>query len=104
MSGTILGKSVVDLITHYSNTSDLVEALRSRLAPTVLADDEPDLPTPQVYGRSKARRTRPLVSERLTADDVTALVESFRSGAPKLTLARQYDISLSSIKRLLRKF
>jgi hypothetical protein len=39
----------------------------------------------------------------LTSEDIQALVAAFHGGTPKWKLADQYGISLSSVKRLLRK-
>lgn len=40
---------------------------------------------------------------RLSPDDVRQLVKSFRTGTPKHVLAHCYGISLSTVKRLLRR-
>jgi hypothetical protein len=93
---------LVDLITHYSNTFDQVERLR-RLDSKASTDDEPDLPaTPLAAVRSKSRPARPRVRDRLTPEDVAALVDGFQSGVTQKRLAVQYGISLSTVKRLIR--
>jgi hypothetical protein len=43
------------------------------------------------------------ICDRLTAEDEQALAASFRAGTAKHQLAERYGISLSSVKRLLRK-
>ena len=43
------------------------------------------------------------VRERLSDQDVDDLVHRFRAGTPKHKLASYYGISLSSVKRLLKK-
>lgn len=48
------------------------------------------------------RRTD-LLEDRLSEDDIRQLISDFQSGTPKWKLAEQYGISLSSVKRVLRK-
>jgi hypothetical protein len=42
-------------------------------------------------------------SDRLSEADVSEIVERFRAGVPKRRLAASYGMSLSTMKRLLRK-
>lgn len=43
------------------------------------------------------------VSDRLSADAEQAIVDAFMAGTPKWELAERYEVSLSSIKRLLKR-
>ncbi|MFI6291967.1 helix-turn-helix domain-containing protein [Nonomuraea sp. NPDC050790] len=43
------------------------------------------------------------MKDRFTDEEIQALVERFQAGTPKGVLAKEYGISLSSVKRLLRK-
>jgi DNA invertase Pin-like site-specific DNA recombinase len=42
-------------------------------------------------------------NDRLSGNDVSEIVDQFRAGVPKHRLATQYGMSLSTLKRLLRK-
>jgi hypothetical protein len=54
----------------------------------------------QSSGRS-ARQWR--VRDRLSVGDVDRMVAAFHAGVPKHVLADRFGVSLSSVKRLLRK-
>jgi hypothetical protein len=55
-------------------------------------------------GGVESREGGPLrPSDRLSEADVQEIVERFRAGDPKLRLAVAYGMSLSTMKRLLRK-
>jgi uncharacterized protein (DUF433 family) len=43
------------------------------------------------------------VSDRLTVQDVEALLQAFHEGTPKWKLADKYGISMASVKRLIRR-
>ena len=51
----------------------------------------------------RADPSRPPIRERLSAEDICQIVRRFRDGTAKRVLAAEYDISLSSVKRLIRK-
>lgn len=93
----------MELVRHYSNRYELLDDLDQaarRLARAVAADPggEP------VSVRSTGRVGRVLaVRDRLSEADVRAIVEKFEAGTPKHQLAEMYGISLSSVKRLLRR-
>ena len=75
-------------------------ALRRYLRDWRLRD--PDLPLPQptvTQGRSRSYA----MADRLTEDQIQALVESYLAGTHADTLAERYGISLSSVRRLLRQ-
>jgi hypothetical protein len=89
----------VEIVTHYSNTPDLLVDLRRTLQavtePAEL-DDEPDLP-PHPAGR--AWRVR----DRLSMEDIQSILKEFKAGTSGRELAERYVISLSAVKRLLRE-
>jgi DNA-directed RNA polymerase specialized sigma24 family protein len=43
------------------------------------------------------------VADRLTADGEQAIVDAFMAGTPKWQLAERHGVSMSSVKRLLRR-
>ena len=43
------------------------------------------------------------VADRLTEEDVTALVEAYRTGTTARELATQYGIGMTTVKRMLRE-
>jgi len=94
-------------VRSYSNRQDVLHHLKTTVR--VLAEPPAD-PDPEVL-RSVRRESpggqvpppRPL-AERLSSEEIQGLVAAFRSGTPKTKLADQYGISLSSVKRLLRKY
>lgn len=49
------------------------------------------------------REVRQRVRTRLGDDEVAELIAEFVAGAPKRVLVDQYGVSLSSVKRLLRR-
>jgi hypothetical protein len=64
-------------------------------------NDQTELPG--VQSVVKANPARPPVRDRLTPDDIMQLVDRFCGGTPKRVLAAEYGISMSSVKRLLRR-
>ena len=91
----------MDLLRRYSNRSDLLIRLRETCQ---LADEqgfyERLAPALTVSARPvKAWRVR----DRLTDDDVQALIADFLAGVIKRELAERYEVSLSTVKNILRK-
>jgi hypothetical protein len=66
----------------------------------IAANDRSDLPG---IGASEARTRWWSMADRLSAADVETLVEHYRSGVKAAFLATEYNISLSSVRRLLRQ-
>lgn len=56
-------------------------------------------PVPLPYSRPVGKR----ICDRLSEKDITELLAAFRVGVPKHVLAEEYGISLTSVKRVLRK-
>lgn len=93
---------LVDLVTAYSNRSDLVDSLVRALEQLDRARQRGAIPSTSV--RSTGRSDRQWrVADRLSEADARLLVGAFEHGTPKWKLAEQYGISESSVKRLLRK-
>ena len=92
----------MELLRRYSNRDDLLKPLVSVLEriseePPVTEEEarlvSADGPTSRAWH----------VSDRLTSADIKDLVTSYRAGSTIRVLAEQYDISTSSVKRLLRE-
>jgi hypothetical protein len=88
----------VEIVTHYSNTPDLLVDLRRTVQAVGETDqnDEPDLP-PHPADRPWH------VRDRLSTVDIDQLVESYKAGTTIPQLATQYGICWSSVKRLLKE-
>jgi len=84
---------------RYSNRPDLLGPVLDVLR-RIEAGDQADEPG-GVESR-EAGSLRP--SDRLSEADVSEIVERFRAGVPKHKLAGEYRMSLSTVKRLLRKY
>jgi DNA-directed RNA polymerase specialized sigma24 family protein len=54
-------------------------------------------------GERRANGRRWAVAHRLAADDLQAVVDSYRAGATARELAGRFSISESSVKRLVRR-
>ena len=93
---------VVDLIRTYSNhlnRADLLKRTRRWLSEGRRAPIQD--PKVSVWAKSKALVPR-CVADRLGAETVSELVEARRSGAKLRELVERYEISESSLKRILR--
>jgi hypothetical protein len=91
---------LVELLTHYSNTPDLLSNLRrtvQAVTEMVVEDDEPDISTVAPVFRP----TR--IEDRLSASDVDQLVVSFKAGTTIRELVEHYGICRTSVKNVLRR-
>lgn len=90
----------MELLRRYSNRQDLVEPLVDVLRRIAENDqtDEPGISEPH-HMTGNGRQT---TAERLAFDGIAALVDQYRAGVTARELAGQYEVSLSTIKRLLR--
>lgn len=88
----------MDLLSAYSNRQAQLEGMEDVLA-RIAEDDKTDMPG---IGASEARTRWWSMADRLSAADIEALAERYRSGVKAAHLAAEYNISLSSVKRLLR--
>jgi len=90
---------VVELLCRYSNRPDLLRPLLAVLR-RIEGGDKTDEP-----GGIESRELGPArPGDRLSEADVCEIVGRFRTGAPKHKLAAQYGMSLSTMKRLLRRY
>ncbi len=91
---------LVELVRRYCNRPDLQERLAEvcrKARERSEHDDDPDM---GVRGQT-ARVWR--VRDRLTDDDVQLLAAEFLAGTSKRVLAERYNLSLSTVKNILRK-
>lgn len=101
-SGTCSSKtSRVDILRAYSKRSDLLEDLDRALRGLARATKERPQERRSVNSTGRANRQWTL-RDRLSEHDVRKLVKAFKAGTPKKRLAKQYNVSESSVKRLLR--
>ena len=88
---------MVDLLVRYSNHKDELKHLAKLLRHIENHDQDAEL---------VARRPEPMPLRglaRLSPDDMRQLITNFRTGTPKHVLAHRYGVSLSTVKRLLRR-
>jgi hypothetical protein len=96
---------LVDLLTHYSNRSDLLHELGEAARQLERASqDEHDRRSVRSV-RSPDRKGRVWgLAERLSRDDVHKIVMSYEAGELRRDIAARYKISVRSVGRLLRKW
>jgi len=94
-----LQQYAVEVMRRYSNFPDLLKSVQKVLR-RIEEDDQTDEPGVQSTGQGGGLVP---VRERLSETDLVELVASFQAGTPKHALATRYGISLSSVKRVLRK-
>jgi hypothetical protein len=89
----------VEVLRRYSNLSDKIKSVQTVLQ-LIEANDQTNEP-----GVCSTGRRGGLVSMRGRLDEsaLAELVSSFQAGTPKHELASRYLISLSSVKRALRR-
>jgi DNA invertase Pin-like site-specific DNA recombinase len=96
----------VELLRRFSNREMAVDQAK-RVLERMAANDRTDIPTMLNGGTSvDAAGADPQpwrVADRLGADELDRLLADWRNGTAKTTLARRYGISLSSVKRILRR-
>ncbi len=92
--------NVVELLRRYSDRTHLLERLQDVLRRIAENDqtDEPGLPE-----SPRSHEERQPFAERLAGDGVQALIAAYRAGTTAPELAAKYGVSLSTVKRLLRK-
>lgn len=91
---------MVEIVTHYSNTPNLLSDLRRTICAVttmVTRDDEPDIAASAPADRAWR------VKERLSPRDLDQLVESFKEGTTILELVDRYGISRTTIRTILRQ-
>ena len=94
----------VELGRRYSNRSGLLNDLTrtkdqvNKERHTEATSDGP-ITLKSACGSSRPR----LIANRISPDDLQAMLSAFRSGAPAHLLAKQYGIGETNIKRLIRE-
>lgn len=89
----------MDLLCRYSNRPEQIDRIEDILR-RIAENDQTDLPG-QIPTSPPPRSTR--LADRLSASEIEQLVQRYRFGVKAAHLAREYGISLSSVKRLLRQ-
>jgi hypothetical protein len=93
---------LVELLRHYSNSSDLLEQLRK--AAVILSNDRRDGETDAGAEANTRRMIRSRrLRDRFFSDDLQAMIDLYTSGAPAQQVAEKFGISLRSVKRLLHQ-
>ena len=91
----------MELLAHYSRSPVILYDLRMVLQVTaggVSQTAEPPSPVSQEPANVASR-----VRDRLSTDNITDIIAAGRAGVPMVEIARQFKISGSSVKRILRK-
>jgi hypothetical protein len=91
--------ALVEVLRRYSNRPDLLGPLLEVLRRIEEGDKEDD---PGVRSTGRGGGSAP-ICDRLSDADVRRIVDRFQAGAPKRKLAGEYRMSLSTMKRLLKK-
>jgi hypothetical protein len=94
------GVAVVEVLRRYSNRPDLLGPLLEVLR-WIEEGDKSDEPGVCSTGRGSGSAP---IRDRLSDADVRKIVDRFRAGTPKHRLAAEYNMSLSTMKRLLRRY
>ena len=91
----------VEVLRRYSQPSMLYDL---RMVMKVISADPTQGVSEPVSPASRVSTAEPhCLTSRLTDETITALVYMYRSGATAKKVAEQYGISMSSVKRLLRR-
>jgi hypothetical protein len=88
----------VELVRRYCNRPDLLQNLAGALSRASKRGDREREPANAQWGRIPGTRL-----ERLTEADVQCLIGEFLAGTPKWQLAERYAVSMSTVKRILKK-
>jgi len=90
---------LVELLSRYSNRADLLKPLLDVLR-RIEENDQTDEPgieagTPSLPGRR--------IQDRLAPDDLTDLIDLYRSGATRRQVAEKFGVGEQTVKYILRK-
>gem|GEM_PF-5392749 len=91
----------MDVLRQYANRIDLLNDLDRTTTRLYRRGTDGTADIPEV--RSATRPQPHALSARLTEDDLVKLAARYQEGATQKTLVDETGLSLSSIKRLLRK-
>lgn len=97
-----LGKCV-GLMMSYSKRGALAAELDKVNGQLARARQDGQLAQGQSIRTVGGTRRADLLEDRLSEDDIRQLISAFLGGTPKSKLAECYGISLSSVKRILRR-
>jgi len=89
-------------LRRYANRLDLAHDLGRLLGQRPVRGAAADLTGPYEVGMARRGRQR-LVLATVSAQDEREIAARFAAGTPKHLLAAEYGMSLSSLKRLLRR-
>lgn len=92
----------MELTRRYSNHPELLNSLVSVMAKIKSGageDDQAGLGS--IQGRQARGAWR--IADRLTKQDVAALLDAYRTGTPSRVLAARYGLGTTTVKRLLRE-
>jgi hypothetical protein len=90
----------VDLLARYSNHEDQLGSLLELLE-RMAARDQTNVPGLEVID-DRARTPPHCLSQRLPEGAVSTMIQRFEGGATIQAIAGEFDISPSSVKRILR--
>jgi hypothetical protein len=92
---------LVGVIRRYSNRPDLLEQLRKVAA--ILLDDGQGVGTGAMDHRTESVVRSRRLRDRFPCGDLQAMVDLYRSGVTARRVAEEFEVSLRSVKRLLRE-
>ena len=92
----------MDLLRRYSNRSDLKSDLDAAVQQLRIEDQQGPAERRSVQSARKPE-ARACTAQRLGEEVITQLIEEYQAGAIGKDLAEKYGISLSSIRRLLKR-
>lgn len=95
-----MASELVELLRRYSNRQDLLEPLVDVLR-RIRENDQTD--EPGLDGPYRTAEPPKSFAEQLTTEGIENLVAAYRAGMTGAELATKYGVSLSTVRRLLRK-
>lgn len=96
--------SGVDLLTSYSKRADLLYDLEESLRQLRQASTDDSPPSVRSVRSPDRKGCIWALADRLGQDQVQEIVSTFENGTPRWKIAEQYQISVSSVGRLLRAY
>jgi hypothetical protein len=93
--------NMVGVIRRYSNRPDLLEQLRK--VAVILSDDGQGVGTGAMDHRAESVVRSRRLHDRFPRVDLQAMVDLYRSGVTARRVAEEFEVSLRSVKRLLRE-
>jgi DNA-directed RNA polymerase specialized sigma24 family protein len=91
----------VELLGQYSNRVDLLEQLRKTW--TILSESQNHWSDTGVASTAKSVTRSRRLCDRFSPEDLQAMIDLYRSGTTARQVAAMFDVSLRSVKRLLRE-